>query len=261
MGEEVKIKKVYFYNSKNQKLVGILHEKNKDKIVIICHGITGCKNHNFTPLLSNFLEKNNFSVLRFDFTGNGNSEGEINEGNYSQELDDLGKVIDFVKKLGYNKIGVIGHSMGGAVALLRTAIDKRINYLISIASTAYPNKMIERIYPHQKKELKERGWILWWDHWKLEKSFFDDTLKYDCTKYIKKIKKPLLIIHGDKDDTIPLQQAKDLYKNANEPKYLEVIKEADHCFGYEGLYKNQEETKEYKIMKQKILQFLKKHLK
>ena len=144
MEKEEQIRKVNFYNSKNQKLVGILHENNKKNIVIICHGITGCKNHNFIPLLSNFLEKNNFSILRFDFTGNGDSEGKINDGNYTQEIDDLGKAIDFVKNLGYKKISLIGHSMGGAVSILRTSKDSRINNLISIVSPGKSSRFREK---------------------------------------------------------------------------------------------------------------------
>jgi len=259
MAEGVKIRKVHFFNSKHQKLVGILHENKTDKIIIICHGMTGSKENNFIPLLSNNLFENGFSVLRFDFTGNGESGKEINEGTYSQEINDLGNAIDFLEKLNYKKICVIGHSMGGTVSIIRTSIDKRINCLIPIAAPVHPGK--ESLFPHQQKELEERGWILWWGHRKLKKSFFDDASKYDCTKYVKKINVPILILHGEKDGTIPLQQAKDLYKNANEPKYLGIIKEARHCFGYEGPYKNQPETKEYKLLKQKILEFLKKHLK
>ena len=71
MEKEVKIRKVYFHNNKNQKLCGILYESNKDNMIIICHGVAANKNMNFIPLLSRGLSKNGFSVLRFDFTGNG----------------------------------------------------------------------------------------------------------------------------------------------------------------------------------------------
>lgn len=285
MEKEVKIRKVYFHNNKNQKLCGILYESNKDNMIIICHGVAANKNMNFIPLLSRGLSKNGFSVLRFDFTGNGESEGKFVEGTYTQEVSDLGKAIDFVVKRGYDKICVIGYSMGGAVSIIRAASDKRINSLISISGTAYPNKTIERVLPstksffrhllkrfedinkekksfkHKRKKLKEIGTTLWRKKQLLKISFFRDSMNYDCTKYARKIRIPFLIIHGRNDDILPTQYAKDLYKNANKPKYLEIVEGADHFFGYESSYNKGRITKEYISMREKILQFLNNNLK
>lgn len=243
------------------------------------------KNINFIPLLSRDLSKNGFSVLRFDFTGNGESEGKFEEGTYTQEINDLGKAVDFMLKLGYRKICLIGYSMGGAVSIIRASSDKRINSLITISGVAYPNKTLERILPstksffrhlrsrfktinkkeknfkYKKKKLKEIGTTFWRKKQLLKISFFRDSMNYDCTKYAKKIKIPFLIIHGHNDDILPMQYAKDLYKNANKPKYLEIIEGADHFFGYESSYKKGRITKEYRLMRGKILQFLNDNLK
>lgn len=260
MEEEAKIRKVFFNNSKNQRLVGILEEcdKNKIIIIIICHGMTANKDCNFIPPLSEFLHKNNFSILRFDFTGNGESDGELSEGTYTQEVDDLGRAIDFSEGLGYKKIIVMGHSMGGAVAIIRACRDKRINLLVAIAAVAYPGR--ERLVEKQKKELSENGYTFYWGKYKINKKFFEDASKYDITKYVNKIKIPFLVIHGDKDIIVDPKEARDIYKNASQPKKLEMIKEAKHEFGYFGLYKNQEETKEFKVMKEAIIKFFEKWL-
>ena len=149
--------------------------------------------------------------------------------------------------------------MGGAVSIIRASSDKRVNCLVSIAGVAYPGN--ERLSKKQSENLNEKGYVVWWNKYKVKKNFYDDADKYDLTKYISKIKVPVLIIHGDKDDVVNQKEAKDLYKSANEPKQFEIIKGAKHEFGYLGLYKNQNETKEYKIMKNKILEFLGENLK
>ncbi|MBS3134947.1 alpha/beta fold hydrolase [Candidatus Woesearchaeota archaeon] len=258
MKEGVKIKRIHFFNSRNQKLVGILNENETGRIVVICHGFTSSKNCNFIPPLADYLCDNGHSVLRFDFTGNGESEGELCEGTYSQENNDLKKVIDFVKKLNYKKISVIGHSMGGAVAILRASEDERINCLITISAVAYPGR--ERLTGKQKDDLKKKGHVHYWGKYRIDKNFIDDASCYDLTKYISKVKVPVLIVHGDKDDVVVLKEGRDIYKNANNPKQLEVIKNAGHEFGYVGNYKKQKETSEYKIMKEKILDFLRSNV-
>jgi len=257
MEEEVKIRKVHFYNNKNKKLVGILEESNKENIVILCHGLGGDKNSGTIQLLRNHLSENQFSVLTFDFTGNGESEGEFSEGNYTQEIDDLGKAIDFVKALGYNKITLMGHSMGGAVSILRTSKDSRINCLISIASPGESSRFRKKFVSteEKKKQLDNEGYVLIKNNKKITKEFIEDIERHNVINSLKEIKIPFLIMQGDKDETVPVQTAKDIYENANEPKEIKIISNANHFFG------DNTETKEYKELKQKILQFLTKNLK
>ena len=268
MIEGVKIRRVNFFNNRHQKLVGILEENSKDKIVIICHGFAGNKNRNFIHLLDDYLIKNNFSVLIFDFTGNGESEGEFSDGTYTQEIDDLGKAVDFVEKIGYKKICLMGHSMGGAVSILRASRDKRVNCLISIASPGEDKFRFRKKYVNteeKRKQLDKQGYVIMEKNNKrLTKEFLDDAEKKDLKEAVQKIKIPFLMIHGEDDETVPLHEAKELYKDANEPKALEIISHADHCFGYKGMDYNPnssiKETKEYKELKQNILQFLEKWL-
>jgi len=266
MKEGVKIKKVYFYNNKKQRLVGILGESNKKNIIIICHGFGGNKNRNYT--LYDYFLKNNFSVLIFDFTGNGESEGEFSDGNYTQEIDDLGKAIDFVKNLNYKKIVVMGHSMGGSISILRTAIDSRINFLVSIAGVGYPSKFRDK-YINSEDKVKELNWngyiILKHNEKKLTKEFLEDVEKYNVVNSVKKVKIPLLIIHAEKDESISFKESKAIYENANEPKKMEIIPNADHCFGFKpmncdnyNIKQDIAKTKEYNMMKEKILEFLRK---
>ncbi len=101
------LEKVKFQNKKGQKLVGALHEPKQktDKIVIILNTFKGDKD--YQPIIkkcADFLAMNKIAVLRFDFAGTGESEGDYKNTTISSEVHDLNAAIDFVKKLGYKKL-------------------------------------------------------------------------------------------------------------------------------------------------------------
>ncbi|HLC70559.1 MAG TPA: prolyl oligopeptidase family serine peptidase, partial [Candidatus Nanoarchaeia archaeon] len=72
------------------------------------------------------------------------------------------------------------------------------------------------------------------DHWvhnkRLKKAFYDEFFTLNIPAAIRKYKKPLLIIHGEKDESVPLKEAQELFQMANKPKKLVIIKDADHRF-------------------------------
>src|SRR3954454_7629682 len=104
-------------------------KKESDTIVVLGHGVTGNKDRAFLVALAEELAKDGVNTLRFSFSGNGASGGRFVDSTISKEVDDLGAVLD---NLSANRIGYIGHSMGGAVGVLRAARDPRIRFLISL---------------------------------------------------------------------------------------------------------------------------------
>ena len=84
-------KKIYFLNKNKEKLLGILHlpDKKTKKLVIVCHGFASNKNSLWIPKLCNTLAKKGYTALRFDFSGNGQSEGKFENSNCEKEKQDL----------------------------------------------------------------------------------------------------------------------------------------------------------------------------
>ncbi|KAH0922370.1 hypothetical protein HID58_022388, partial [Brassica napus] len=78
----------------NEKLVGLLHETGSREVVVLCHGFKSDKNNAILKNVAAALEKEGISAFRFDFSGNGESEGGFNYGNYKYEADDLRSVIE-----------------------------------------------------------------------------------------------------------------------------------------------------------------------
>ena len=90
-----------------------LYEKVSDHIVILSHGFSA--NYTYYDGLSEELNRNGFSTLRFDFNGHGRSDGEQTDMNVMNECLDLMAVIKYVKSLGYRHISLVGQSQGGVV--------------------------------------------------------------------------------------------------------------------------------------------------
>ena len=99
-------------------------------LVLLGHGVTGNKDRPFLVTLAEALAAAGLNTLRFSFTGNGASGGRFADATISKEVADLGSVLDACAG---RKVCYIGHSMGGAVGVLRASQDPRIRWLVSLA--------------------------------------------------------------------------------------------------------------------------------
>ncbi|MBL7169501.1 MAG: alpha/beta fold hydrolase [Candidatus Aenigmarchaeota archaeon] len=239
-------KKVIF-KSQGQKVVGILHEPEhpKEHSIIIIPGFRSTKEAWVS--ISRLLCKNNFRTLRIDLRGRGESEGIFEEMTLTDSISDVRGAIDF---LGTN-VGIIGGSYGGFVCIHTASIDKRIRTLDLIS----PIVDIKTVHGGKAySEVKKKGFFKYDAKWRgimdvYTKKLFDDAIKYDSYEVIKKIKKPLIIFHGEKDNVVPFEDVKKFFKSANQPKELISYSDSDH-----SLKKHEDEVES------KILQWFKKWL-
>src|SRR5688572_12986102 len=119
-------------NAQGQRLDYTYHHAREGarELVVIGHGVTGNKDRPFVVALAEGLAKAGIPSLRFSFSGNGTSQGKFTESTITREVADLGSVIDAIAE---RQICYVGHSMGGAVGVLRAAQDQRIRALVSLA--------------------------------------------------------------------------------------------------------------------------------
>lgn len=136
------------FKCKNQQIVGILHrpnDKEKHPAVILCHGLFSTKSEVKYVKLARALCKNNFVVLRFDFRGCGDSEGKEEDYCFSSEIEDIGAALKFLLRQKYvdkNRIGLLGHSHGGAsVVFAASKYEKFIKSLVVSGAPAVPKKI------------------------------------------------------------------------------------------------------------------------
>ena len=121
-------------NEHGERLDYTYHEGKDNKIVVIGHGVTGNKDRPALIALAEGLADAGISALRFSFSGNGESEGAFTDSTITKGVADLGTIIDALS--GY-KVCYVGHSMGGAVGVLRAAADERIEVLVSLAGMVH----------------------------------------------------------------------------------------------------------------------------
>jgi dipeptidyl aminopeptidase/acylaminoacyl peptidase len=234
-------KEISFKNSKGQTLRGDLYvpeEKYKLKYptVIVCHGLAGNKDAQNKVDLAEELFKNGFLVLKFDFHGHGKSEGNFPDINLTQEIDDAKSAITALyslKEVDKKKLGLVGHSFGGAVAIMMAATDSRVKSAVSIAGVIDMVRPLKNYAGTQRvKKWKETDNIQVEPEYHLKYSFIEDFNSYDLLKYAKKIKIPFLVINGTKDYDVGMNQAKAIAKAAKAP--LIAVNE-DHDFGKESI--------------------------
>ena len=195
------------------------------EIVLIGHGVTGNKDRPFVVTLAEGLAKAGLPVIRFSFSGNGGSQGKFTESTVTKEVEDLGAVIDAVKD---REICYIGHSMGGAVGVLRAAKDSRIKALVSLAGMVHTRAFAEREFGMVKP-----GEGFMWDdtNCPLSQAYMDDMARIGSVRdHASQIRVPWLLVHGSEDDVVPLQDSLDILERANEPKKLVQLPGANHVF-------------------------------
>ena len=217
-------------NSKGERLDYTYHHGANDspELVLIGHGVTGNKDRPFVVALAEGLAKAGVSALRFSFSGNGTSAGRFSESTISKEVEDLGAVLDATQD---RKICYIGHSMGGAVGVLRAARDPRIKLLISLAGMVHTKEFAKREFG----TVKPGEGFMWDDSaCPLSQTYMDDMARINSVlDQAPEIRVPWLLVHGTEDDVVPIQESREIFARANQPKKLVELPGANHVFAGE----------------------------
>ena len=203
-------------------------EKGSKNIVILGHGVTGNKDRPFVVALAEGLAAAGITALRFSFSGNGASEGKFTDSTISKEVEDLGTVLDVLD--GY-AICYVGHSMGGAVGVLRASTDSRIQLLVSLAGMVHTKAFAQREFGDVTPD---EGFM--WDEpdCPLSGAYMDDLTQIDTVVDLSpKITVPWLLVHGDEDDVVPIEDSHDILAKANSQTQLVTIEGANHVFSDE----------------------------
>jgi uncharacterized protein len=228
-------KELTFLTSEGEKL-NITTYLNKSffsgNTLVFIHGFKGFKDWGFVPYLGNYLSDKGFFVITFNFSHNGigDNKNEFTEldkfakNTFSREIKELDELISafrngFFEGIETNsKIGLIGHSRGGAIALLTASKRKDISAMATWAAIA----KLDRYSTRQKEEWRKKGFFEVINTRTNQMMRLDVKLLNDIEENssgslnipdaLQKINCPLLIAHGNLDMAVPIKEAEQLYE-------------------------------------------------
>jgi len=203
-------------------------------VVVLGHGVTGNKDRPFVVALAEALARAGINALRISFSGNGGSGGRFVDSTVSKEIDDLGAVLDAAQK-NHPTVVYLGHSMGGAVGVLRASRDARIKFLVSLAGMVNTAEFARREFG-----MVTPGAGFMWDDEQcpLSQAYMDDMAKIGTVAgRAKDIRVPWLLVHGSEDDVVPISDSREIFAQANQPKQLVELPGSNHVFAGEHTQK------------------------
>jgi putative redox protein len=227
------LQKVTFKNKENETLVGRLEmpvDKDPHNYAIFAHCFTCNKNLLAVKNISKALIANGFAVLRFDFTGLGDSEGDFSDTNFSGNVSDLVSAAEFLKENYMAPTLMIGHSLGGAAAIFAAAQIKSIQAIATIAAPSSP-RHVQHLFKNDLAEIENTGKAvvnLSGRDFTIKKQFLDDLESKSLSAVAKEMRKPLLLLHSPQDNTVGIKNAEEIYVAAHHPKSFVSLDGADH---------------------------------
>lgn len=197
-----------------------------DVLVILAHGVTGNKDRPQLVALAEGLSEKGWPCLRISYSGNGASEGRFEDSCITKEVADLQSVMDMVPDTA--RIAYVGHSMGGAVGVLAAARDLRIRLLVSLAGMTHTADFVRREFA----DVTPGQGFMWEDeNCPLSETYVNDLLHIGSTlSAAEAVTQPWLLIHGEEDDVVPIQDGRDAYEAAVVEKKFIAIPGAGHSF-------------------------------
>ena len=212
---------------------------NSDTI-LLCHGMFDTKNSRINHFLLEAL-KNKWSVLRFDFEGNGESSGEWGYADYEREVRNIGDIIEYSeKKYNIKIVAIIGHSKAGAEVMIaasrKNLIKNKECCFISLGGRLTFGKPEKRFTKEELEKCEKEGEFIW-EHegkkWKITKKSIDERKNMNPKNDVKNIddyrKKRILHIHGTIDTSTDIKEAYVIEKEIPGAE-IKWINDANHFF-------------------------------
>ncbi|MEM1407471.1 MAG: alpha/beta fold hydrolase [Bacteroidota bacterium] len=197
---------------------------------IFAHCFTCSKNLSAVVNISRSLTQASIAVLRFDFTGLGNSEGNFSDTNFSSNIEDLHAAYDFLEAKYDPPEIIIGHSLGGAAVLAAAGGLKSVKSVVTIGSPSDPLH-VKHLLSEGLDEITNKGEAtvsIGGRPFKIKKQFLDDLEKNDLRVILGSLNKALLILHSPQDNTVSIENARKIYEGAMHPKSFVTLDGADH---------------------------------
>ncbi|XP_011627674.1 mycophenolic acid acyl-glucuronide esterase, mitochondrial isoform X3 [Amborella trichopoda] len=228
-------------NKYNERLVGLLHEAGSKPIVVLCHGFRSSKDDSTIKAITTALTREGISAFHFDFSGNGESDGSFQYGNYWKEVEDLRSVVEYLSGAQRKIIAIVGHSKGGNAVLLYASKYHDVDTVVNVCGRfdlcqgivgRLGKDFMEKIKNDIFIDVKDRNGKF---EYRVTEESLMDRLSTDMHVASPMIDKNcrVLTIHGTKDEIVPVEDALEFDKLIPNHK-LHTIEGANHVYSSHG---------------------------
>lgn len=227
------IKKVTFRNNDNQILHGRIElpaDRHPHNFAILTHCFTCTKNITALVMIGRELTQAGFGILRFDFTGLGESEGDFENTNFSGDVADIVAAANFLVENYVAPSLLIGHSLGGAAVLYAANQLECVKAVATINAPADPAHVVH-LLKDDLETIKSKGSarvLIEGREFTITKQFLEDLEDRTPEKLVAELEKAMLIMHTPQDMTVDIKNAEKLYIAARHPKSYVSLDGADH---------------------------------
>ena len=227
-----------FQDDAHHTVAAILAEPDKktSRAVILCHGFLSNKDSRTNLRLTELLVPQGISTLRFDWFGMGESEGEFSRLTVSMCCDQLERAISLMRERGYHELGLIGSSFGGLLAILVAQRHPELRAVgLKCPVPDFPEMLELEFGSNGIEEWQRTNYIPdvtgGTAPVRLDFAFYESCRVINAYEAARAIKSPVLIVHGEQDELVPLHQIERLQEALSGDTQLVLLPEAGHQFG------------------------------
>jgi putative redox protein len=197
---------------------------------LFAHCFTCSKDIAAASRIARALAARGIGVLRFDFTGLGNSEGDFANTSFSSNVQDL---VDAAQALARHRQAprlLIGHSLGGAAVLAAAGEIDSVTAVATIGAPAEP-RHVAHLFADRRTDIEREGEaevVLAGRSFTIRRSFLDDIESQSLAERIRRLRRALLVLHSPIDDIVGIENAGRIFEAALHPKSFVSLDRADH---------------------------------
>lgn len=228
----MRAEEITFTGTGGETLVGTLDRPDKEPegYALIAHCFTGGRNHHATRRIARELGERGLGVLRFDFTGLGDSGGRFVESTFSSNVSDIVRAAAWMRAQHGAPQLLVGHSLGGA-AVIPAALE--IPEVAAVATVGAPSDPahVTHLFEEALDEVEREGRadvVLGGRHLKVSQAFIDDLEAFNPLGTTAALGRPLLVMHSPQDEVVELGNANGIFRAARHPKSFISLDGADH---------------------------------
>jgi len=234
----MKTRTVKFRNDDGDSLTGLLDlpAGRPRAWALFAHCFTCTKNAKAAVNIARVLADHGYAVMRFDFTGLGQSEGDFAETNFSSNVADLLAAVRYLGEEHESPRLLVGHSLGGTAVLQAAAELETVQAVATIGSPADPEH-VARLFAGERERIEEEGEAevdLGGRPFRIRKQLLDDLGRHDLPESVGELRRPLLILHSPVDTVVDVENATLLFTHALHPKSFVSLDQADHLMSDEA---------------------------